>query len=153
MAINDRLLAPGGMPNPFGPARDAVGETGDMLQAGVDDSKKYMNSKISDVNGDRKVELEMDIETFKQFQEERKQLEAIKTSYNDEAARLATREAYNPSASHREPSRQRGERLRFEPQESGVGAVARSFRGSLRTQRRTRSLASACKCRAGSRAS
>jgi hypothetical protein len=93
MAVNDRLLAPGGMPNPFGPARDAVAESADMLQAGVDDSKKYHNWNIEYKDGEATVTHEMDEETNKQYMAEHQQLEAIKTSYMEEAARLEQREA------------------------------------------------------------
>ena len=93
MAVNDRLLAPGGMPNPFGPARDAVAESADMLQAGVDDAKKFHDWEIKYEDGVQTVTHKMDAETNKRYMAELQQLEAIRTSYNNEAARLEQREA------------------------------------------------------------
>ena len=91
MAI-DSFLAQGGMPNPFGNATGAVGETGDMLAAGAADAQKRLDWRIENKGGEQTASLEMDMETFKQFQEERKQLEGIKASYNNEVARISQRE-------------------------------------------------------------
>ena len=92
MAI-DSFLAQGGMPNPFGNATGAVGETGDMLAAGAADAKKYLNWTIEHKDGKQKAVYDMDMETSKEFQSQLKQLDAIKTSYNDEVNRISQKEA------------------------------------------------------------
>jgi len=92
MAI-DSFLAQGGMLNPFGNATGAVGETGDMLAAGAADAKKYLNWTIEHKDGKQKAVYDMDMETSKEFQSQLKQLDAIKTSYNDEVNRISQKEA------------------------------------------------------------
>jgi hypothetical protein len=77
----------------FANARGALAETGDFIQAGLDDAKKFHDWEITHKGGVSTVTHTMDGETNKQYMAEHQQLEAIKTSYNEETSRLATREA------------------------------------------------------------
>lgn len=79
-------------PDWFTPAAGAVGETGDMLTQGAADAQKHLDWTIEHKDGVQTASLEMDMETFKQFQQEREQLQKIKESYNNEAQRLEQRE-------------------------------------------------------------
>ncbi len=78
----------------IGAAKGAVAETGDFLQAGIDAANKYHDWEIKYKDGVATVHHDMDMETNKEYMAEHQQLEAIKTSYNNEAARLEQREAY-----------------------------------------------------------
>ena len=75
-------------PDWFTPVEDSA----DMLQSGQDDAGKFLDYTIEHKDGVEKVALDLDMATFKQLLSERKQLDAIRQSYSNEAARLGGQE-------------------------------------------------------------